>query len=229
MKPNIYLSASLSLFSHLMVVVVALFIVKHSKVTELHRPYVVSIVTEMPVGQSSAESSPAPQRETHTVEPKVTSPPKEPTVKKETVKPNSQTSDRIVQDRINELMAKKRIRDLVAMRNSIDLSGSARRAEKSRSHGAVTGAGGSNNRADYLAMVRAKIMERWLYPDTIDRDLEAIVAIRINRDGSVQLIALEKSSGNRLFDRSAISAINSVHRLPPPPDGIEEIGIRFKP
>ncbi|HIJ60645.1 MAG TPA: TonB family protein [Nitrospirae bacterium] len=193
--------------------------------TKIDKTYIVSIVTDMTLSQASEnpsinqEVAPSKQKETMSPQPVV----------KETVRrePAKKDDDKIVQDRISEMIAKKRIEKLVATRSNIDL------ASSSKSSPIATNKRGSStqgqSKGDYLSLVRAKIMERWVYPETIDKDLEAIITIKIKKDGTVQLIGIEKSSGNRLFDRTALSAISSIQNLPSPPEGIEELGIRFKP
>ncbi|MCP4716218.1 MAG: TonB C-terminal domain-containing protein, partial [Deltaproteobacteria bacterium] len=63
--------------------------------------------------------------------------------------------------------------------------------------------------------------------------LEAIVLITINRNGTVVRSAFEKKSGNSHLDRSVIRAIKKASPLPPLPAGFREnnleLGIRFMP
>ena len=62
--------------------------------------------------------------------------------------------------------------------------------------------------------------------------LEAIVVIKINRQGKIVKKMFEKKSGNVLFDQSVTEAIEKANPLPPlPPDYTQpyhEIGIRFR-
>ncbi|MDP2753115.1 MAG: energy transducer TonB, partial [Nitrospirota bacterium] len=60
------------------------------------------------------------------------------------------------------------------------------------------------------------------------KDLEAIISIKIKRDGAITAQRIEKSSGNTLFDRSAIKALAKASPLSPPPYEME-IGVRFYP
>jgi len=77
-------------------------------------------------------------------------------------------------------------------------------------------------------MVISKIRQHWIFPEAGNKDLLAIISIRIAKDGRIIVDKIEKSSGNPLFDRSALRAINSASPLPPPPEEIE-IGVRFRP
>ena len=68
----------------------------------------------------------------------------------------------------------------------------------------------------------------WVFPDTGKKDLEAIISIRILKDGTIISQRIEKSSGNPLFDRSAIKALAKASPLSPPPYEMD-IGVRFYP
>ncbi len=77
----------------------------------------------------------------------------------------------------------------------------------------------------YSALIQQKILSEWIHPE-FDAYLEAIISFRIDREGKVVYHNLEKSSGNTLFDRSAIKAVLKASPLPPPPVE-EEVEIRF--
>lgn len=78
----------------------------------------------------------------------------------------------------------------------------------------------------YYASITRKIWSEWIYPESNSSGLEVIIAVKIDRDGKVVSREIEKSSGDTLFDRSALKAISKASPLPPPPVEIE-IGIRF--
>ena len=82
--------------------------------------------------------------------------------------------------------------------------------------------------ADYYARITKEIWQQWIFPETGDKNLEAIISIRIMRDGTVQVSRVEKSSGNSLFDKSALRAISKASPVTPPPHEME-IGVRFYP
>lgn len=87
----------------------------------------------------------------------------------------------------------------------------------------------------YYNMIWEKIRDSWVLPEGITRgkNLEAIVALRIKRDGTIEKYWIEKGSGNTYFDQSAIRAINKANPLPPLPqdfgEDIFEVGVRFYP
>ena len=106
---------------------------------------------------------------------------------------------------------------------------------------AGSGAGGSGKTADlkfqiYYSIIWSKIKDAWVLPEnttSADKKLEAIIAIRIKKDGEIVKVWTEKSSGNNYFDQSALRAIAKANPLPPVPEGYGEeyfeLGIRFLP
>ena len=78
----------------------------------------------------------------------------------------------------------------------------------------------------YYALITRRIWSEWIYPETGSAGLEVIITVKLDREGKVISHEIEKSSGNSLFDRSALKAISKASPLPPPPVEIE-IGVRF--
>lgn len=82
---------------------------------------------------------------------------------------------------------------------------------------------------DYYAKIIKEIWQQWRWnPDLGRKDIEAIVSIKILKDGTAIVQRIEKSSGNSLFDRSALRALTLASPLSPPPYEIE-LGVRFYP
>ncbi len=87
----------------------------------------------------------------------------------------------------------------------------------------------------YYSEVWRAIQNQWALPvDLLNReDLEAILIIKVRRDGTIMDVRFEKKSGNELFDTSCWKAIQKANPLPPFPKTYsppyEEIGIRFRP
>ncbi len=87
----------------------------------------------------------------------------------------------------------------------------------------------------YYMDVWEKIKAKWVLPTFMlkrKQVLEAIVVIKIDRQGKIVKKTFEKHSGNPLFDQSVSEAIDKASPLPPlPPDYTQpyhEIGIRFR-
>lgn len=253
---GIYSAFTASVFLHFLVVIAALVVVRSSPVIKAPTPYIVSLVDEKPAqARSGVETAPvmpetpAPVRtEPRPVPPKAketaakrtdvvqrpAEPPQKPAVKKQ-AEPQAppqapiQEGRDIVSERIEALQAMRRIEQLAVLRRLVDIEGERTQAAADRAgtpgHGTKTQAVSGE---DYIAMVVNKIRQHWIFPETGDKDLLAIISIRIARDGRITVDKIEKSSGNPLFDRSALRAINSASPLPPPPQAIE-IGVRFRP
>jgi periplasmic protein TonB len=75
----------------------------------------------------------------------------------------------------------------------------------------------------YRAAVTQALFARWQRPivDGLTAPVEVRVAFSIQRDGRVQSIQLEQSSGVPSLDRSALRAVTDASPLPPLPAGID--------
>ncbi len=87
----------------------------------------------------------------------------------------------------------------------------------------------------YYAEVWEKIKSNWVLPTFLlkePKELEAVVVIKVKKDGHIVEKDFEKRSGNKLFDQSVMEALDKANPLPPlPPDYIQpyhQIGIRFR-
>lgn len=78
----------------------------------------------------------------------------------------------------------------------------------------------------YYTLIIDKIRQQWIYPDVETSELEVIISIKVDKEGNILSQEIERSSGNTLFDRSAIKAISKATPLPPPHKEME-IGVRF--
>ena len=88
----------------------------------------------------------------------------------------------------------------------------------------------------YYNLIWKRIRSGWVLPDAAlagQKNLEAIIAIRISPNGQIEDIQFEKKSGNPIFDESALRAIQKANPLPPLPPGFEggrfDVGVRFTP
>ena len=100
------------------------------------------------------------------------------------------------------------------------------------------GASGRGTQAGSMAMNRYKmeaeslIKSNWAYSDALGNyEDEAIVLVKIRKDGTVLETRFIKPSGNNIFDESVLKAIEQANPLPPLPEGYkenyEEIKIKF--
>ncbi|HEV8306728.1 MAG TPA: TonB family protein [Methylomirabilota bacterium] len=88
----------------------------------------------------------------------------------------------------------------------------------------------------YLRQIQAKISERWTPPRTAAIGGErAVVLFEIGRDGQIKEPAVERSSGNALYDQSALRAIMEASPFPPLPPEFRapslkvHFGFEFRP
>lgn len=226
----IYRSFAFSAFIHILLFAVAIIVIKQSDIHKKTEPYIVSLVEDFKV----SGSAPAQGNESQDKTPKISEP-----VKKQPSAPSKASQDEkikqesIVKERIEALQAKKKIEKIVALRKVIDIGGQnitkGSGTQKSPDKTATSGTTNTpTSGSDYYSMVVKKIRQEWVFPESLDRNLEAIISIRIAKDGSIRIDKIEKSSGNQLFDRYALRAINKASPLPPPPQEME-IGVRFYP
>ena len=84
----------------------------------------------------------------------------------------------------------------------------------------------------YKADVETLIKSYWSYPDIGNqKKLEAVVLVKVKKDGTVLETSFIKRSGNNIFNESVLKAIEKAKPLPPLPEGYEknyeEIEINF--
>jgi colicin import membrane protein len=73
----------------------------------------------------------------------------------------------------------------------------------------------------YISLVQSSIKENWEIYNILG-SRSTTVSFRIFRNGRIDNISLEKSSGNSSFDRSVIDAVKETKNLPPFPQEISE-------
>jgi outer membrane biosynthesis protein TonB len=87
----------------------------------------------------------------------------------------------------------------------------------------------------YYLRVHDLMYEAWEQPGKaveFDKKLVTTILLRVARDGRIDAVRLEHSSGNQLMDGSALAAAHSVPRLDPLPEGLggdfAEISVNFR-
>jgi colicin import membrane protein len=136
---------------------------------------------------------------------------------------------KLIEDKISALAAKKKKIDTLSKLHeiiSLKARGDKRGADSKK---AAPLAGRGNASEDYSSRIMDGIQPYWnLPPGIAKKGLEAIVSIKILKDGHIIVLGIEKKSGNALFDRSALQALAKASPLPRPPDEME-IGVKFHP
>lgn len=75
----------------------------------------------------------------------------------------------------------------------------------------------------YFDQVKDKIMRKWHYPRSAGErrvEGEALVEIRIAKDGSLESAIVHRSSGNGSLDDAALDAVKAAEPFPPVPDDV---------
>jgi colicin import membrane protein len=131
-----------------------------------------------------------------------------------------------VEKKISDLAAKKNKKDALAkLRKIISLGAGGEKGVNSKKGVAFAEKGNISD--EYYSKIRKEIWDQWYCPPQICKNgLQAVISIRIFKDGTVAVQGIEKSSGNALFDRAALKAIKKANPLSPPPSEME-IGLNF--
>jgi TonB family protein len=210
---------------------------------ELKKPALVEKTENLK--KPPAAEKPVAQQKAAAAEPPAAADKKPPTGKDAAI---SGKQEEQVQSRIARMMVKKRIEDISKNRAIVDIKKTFQEPPKKYvTDGAVgrdvgkpgdTTEGQTGDRAganlggavvnEYLSGVITHVRSNWAFPDTGDKGLSAVVAFTVKADGTLRKVSLEQSSGNELFDRSVINAINKSVPLPRPPFELD-VGVRFYP
>jgi len=134
--------------------------------------------------------------------------------------------EELIEKKISAIEAKKKVEQIVRLRSAILLKKDSEGKNISESYSFNAEKGGIFD--DYYTKIRNHIWQHWIYPDTGQKGLETIISIIIMKDGTISIKKIEKSSGNPLFDKSAIRALTKANPLPPPPYEME-VGVKFYP
>ena len=231
-EPSLQKTTVLSLVLHISVLFIALLLLRQSNKLMTPSPYVVSLVTsEVSRGKDTdirgSKEAARALKDTSAVEavPKKAITKKDMT--KEDMKKKNEKKEEMVEDRIAAIAAKKKVEKLVKLRSEISLKAGSN-LSKDGSGTSPAQAGKQSLFDEYYTEIRKEIWHQWVFPDFGRKDLEAVIAIRIMKDGTISIQKIEKSSGNSFFDKSAIKALTKASPLSPPPYEME-IGVKFYP
>lgn len=100
------------------------------------------------------------------------------------------------------------------------------------SGGGGGGKGNGKKFGGYSDLVTSEIQKHYRQPSELPTDLPlaALFQIRLDEEGRIVEFKLMNSSGNPLFDESALQALSNIKRLRPPPQGMSKtLTVKFFP
>jgi colicin import membrane protein len=239
--PSLQRTAALSFALHITVLFLAVLTFRQSNHMVMPDAYTVNLVSPNVLPRIEKAENPATVRKTEPLQKKEPAPASK--MPRRNIKENTRedTKEReSVEDKISLLAAKKRVEKQFGSRKVISLKAGGEKlmpaSKVNLSKGgpvkAVSSPGtkGGSSSDDYYSKVVDEIRQQWVWAsrDSGRRNIEAIVSIKILKDGTAVVQKVEKSSGNTLFDKSALRALAKASPLTPPPSEIE-IGVRFYP
>jgi len=226
-EPSLPATAVFSFLLHLTFIFLTMIVIKNANHFVMPSPYIVSLVSPAAVRTSAAQGSGAEETKPEEPEQKMKWPP-------ENKKGNAaDDAKQYSADRIAALEATKKAKQLVKLRKLISIksikgTGKQEDVAKEISPPAKGGGNQAATLESYAERIGHEIHQRWAFPETWGKNLEAIISVTIMPNGTVKINKVEKSSGNVLFDRSVLRAINKASPVSPPPHEME-IGLRFTP
>lgn len=221
--PSLHATTVLSVALHLAFFFLAALILRHTQKIIMSSPYEVSLV-----GPAAPLRATAPQ-ETTAHEQSGTKMTETREINKPDKNKDTKADAKRLEDRMAELASKKKVERIVSARKIITIGGQAATLPKRPSQGTGTAAGtGSPGGGAYEDLIASRIGQEIVFPETGESQLETIVLVKIRKDGDIIIQNIEKRSGNTLFDRAALRAIEKANPVPPPPAEME-IGLKLHP
>ncbi|MCX5717141.1 MAG: cell envelope integrity protein TolA [Nitrospirae bacterium] len=221
--PSLPVTAFFSFLLHLTFIFTALITIKNANHFTLPSAYIVSLVSTEVSGQPArGKEGTASQIEESEQKMKL---PLEPSKNKA-----SEDSKQYVSDRIAAIEATRKAKRVVKLRNMVSIKGADKQGKDTKeiSPSAKVSANEAAILEGYPEKIGKEIRQRWAFPEAWGKTLEAVISVTIMSNGTVKINSVEKSSGNVLFDRSVLRAINKASPVSPPPHEME-IGLRFMP
>jgi len=217
--PSLQKTAILSFTLHLTAFLIVFLVLRQSNHIVMPSPYTVSLVspdvTNRLVSGEKIETGKASEKAEAPSD----------TAKKS--RKDMVLEKEMIEKKISAIAAKKKIEKLARLRSVISLkAGGSKGGNPIKTPSTSQGKGTLFD--DYYSRITKEIWQQWVYPDTGKKSIEAIISVKILKDGTAVVQKIERSSGNALFDRSALKALAKASPLSPPPYEME-IGVRFYP
>jgi len=234
--PSLQRTAALSFAIHITVFFLAVLTFRQSNHMVMPDAYTVNLVSLDVLPRTDKAENPATGQKTELLQKNESAPALK--MPRKNIKENTREEAKereSVEKKISLLAAKKKVEKHFGSRKVISLKAGGEKPMPVSKGGPVkavssTGTKGDPASDDYYSKVVDEIRQQWVWAsrDSGQRNIEAIVSIKILKDGTAVVQKVEKSSGNTLFDKSALRALAKASPLTPPPSEIE-IGVRFYP
>jgi colicin import membrane protein len=218
MEPSLRTTAAVSLVIHIVFFATIVIIMNSRDHFIRPLPYVVRLVgSDVENSSSTAKTDTATQTQQSSDK------------SSSDAKTVSDDAKEYAEDRIAALKAKKKAADAVKLRTTIiSLKGSTSDKTNTEASKSVGGGGGGGIETNYIMKISEEIRQHWAFPEIKGKNFEAIIAVTITKDGTIIMHNIEKSSGDSLFDGSALRAIKKASPVTPPPYEMN-FGMRFIP
>jgi colicin import membrane protein len=236
--PSLQKTALVSFGLHFTVFLVAFLVFRQSSHMIMPSPYIVNLVSSDVLQKINSRNVAEPRQKKQEPAPEA-APPRE--KMKDTAKESDIARERErVEDKIAAIVTKRKIeaiektfkqRSVISLNTRGDNKTVKPVVSKPGNTSAQSVSPASQGRIfdEYYTKVIKEIWQQWRWNPAMGRkDIEAVVSIKILKDGTAIVQRIEKSSGNTQFDRSALRALTLASPLTPPPDEIE-LGVRFYP
>jgi TonB family protein len=158
---------------------------------------------------------------------------------KDVLQPKAETSSIIIRRKINSIYSAP-VKEQETNKANIEKALSAiRQKESARSKTSEAAhATGRPQRSDaeinaqineYTGVVLSKVKQNWTMPQSLipEKNITAIIDVKILRNGALEYVGFEKRSGNRYFDDSALRTIKKSSPVPPLPYWIKDNSIEI--
>jgi TonB family protein len=230
-------AAAYSFGAHFLLIIVTFFIIGRTPSIELPSPYTVRLVSP---DESAVKALRVPPKKTHVplakepaaVEPSVKTvkaPP--PKAVEDLTKYSDEKIAALQRERQRERERAEKQRKIDRMRKEAQVKElGATKASVSITAKAVGDVGEVSDSilSDYVGTVSSRIRQEWVLAGTGREGLYAIITVKVFKNGTLKVTDIEYSSGDAVFDRSTLRAIEKASPVQPPPYEME-LGVRFIP
>lgn len=221
-------AAAVSFIIHLTLISVTFITIGRTRSFQMPSPYTVRLIAPE---KSAVKALRVPPQKKEAAQPKGVRAVKEPppqklkdyVEEKIAALKTKREEQQYLADRLSAIEAKQKLAKVKAIgeqKATVEITTQAVGENAERVEGSIV--------SDYTTMVSSLIEQEWIYFDVKAEDISAIITVRVLKNGALEIKDMEQASGDAIFDRSAVRAINRASPVPPPPYEME-LGVRFIP